>query len=252
MRARQDDGLSQRPRSRAADDPRIESLPLADLARFREETYSALSKALFYPDDKRLSSVVATARGLWRERVALAPLAAFGHWSRLLRDLQDLGARAPEKLQEHYVSLFMVGATEVPCPPYESVYRERAGRPTGWLLVQVEAEYAAAGLALSSGAGELPDHVAVELEFMAFLCDREARAWDEGKPRQGMEAQRRQRAFLSAHLSLWLPAFARRLGKVDRDGIYPALGSGANTFVSYDRDLLDILLEIPMTASEAS
>ena len=219
-------------------------MPLAHLTRFREGTYRLLSQTFLYPDEQRMRAVAATARELRREgATSLARFAFFGEWSRLLRFLGDFIERRIEDIQREHVSLFVVNAQGVPCPPYESVYRERAGRPTGWLLAQVEREYAAAGLAPSPDLGELPDHVAIEMEFMAVLCGREAQAWEERDLTQGVVALRRQKAFVGSHLAVWVPEFARQVTETDSGGVYAVVGEGAAAFISYDGDLLEALLE---------
>lgn len=227
-------------------------MPLAHLARFREATYGLLSEAFQYPDEGRLRALTPVARELGREGGALVRFAFFARWSQLVRTLEELGQRDVEETQRQYVSLFVVSAGGLPCPPYESVYRGTSREPTGWLLAQVEREYAAAGLAPSPDLGELPDHLAVEMGFLTVLCGREAQAWEKRDPAGGVDALRRQKAFLDAHLALWLPEFARHVAAADSLGIYAALSDGAQTFMSYDRDLLGAFLDSPPLVDEAS
>lgn len=233
----------QRPRGRKPRGLGQRRMSLAHLARFREATYRLFSHVFLYPDEARRTAVGAAADELWEERAALARFAFFRQWSAAIRFLNDLGGRGLSDIQTVYVSMFAANSAGIPCPPYESVYREPAGRPTGWLLAQVEGEYAAAGFALSPTLGELPDHVAVEMEFMALLCGREAQAWEERMPSQGIQAVRRQKAFLDSHLALWFPEFARQVAAADSGGAYAVVGEGAAAFISYDGDLLDALLE---------
>lgn len=218
-------------------------IPLAHLARLREGTYRLFSQMFLYPDEERRTAVGEAADELWRKREALARFAFFTQWSRALRSLKNIGRRGLSDIQTAYVSMFATNAAGIPCPPYESVYREPEGRPTGWLLAHVESEYAAAGFALSPTLGELPDHVAVEMEFMALLCGREAQAWEKRIPSQGGQAVRRQKAFLDSHLALWFPEFARQVMDVDSGGAYAVVGEGAQAFITHDRDLLGALRE---------
>lgn len=218
-------------------------MPLTHLARLREGTYRLFSQAFLYPDEERLTALGAAANELWKERAALPQFAFFGQWSEALRSLLDLGQRGLSGIQTAYVSMFAANSAGIPCLPYESVYREPAGQPTGWLLAQVESEYTAAGFALSPAIGELPDHVAVEMEFMALLCGREARAWEERIPTQGIRTVRRQKNFLDSHLSVWFPKFARLVAATDSGGAFAVVGEGAQAFIGHDRDLLGALLE---------
>jgi TorA maturation chaperone TorD len=180
-----------------------------------------------------------------REEDALpVQLASYPVWRQLLQSLIDLGRYRPGELEDRYVSLFVVNSTSVPCPPYESACLEGRGPQAGGeLLAEVEREYATAGLALPPATGEPPDHIALELEFLALLCEREAQAWEKRSPRRSLIPLRQQKAFLDRHLAVWLPAFSRRLAAVDGERAYAAIGEQANAFVSYDKDLLAALLE---------
>jgi TorA maturation chaperone TorD/Pyruvate/2-oxoacid:ferredoxin oxidoreductase delta subunit len=71
----------------------------------------------------------------------------------------------------------------------------------------VQAQYRQAGLELS---GELPDHAAVELEFLSFLAGREEEDADQA---QKWRAARRR--FLKEHAGRWLPEVGRRLSAAD-------------------------------------
>jgi TorA maturation chaperone TorD len=218
-------------------------MPLAHLARLREATYRLFSQTFLYPDEDRVRSTVALASRLAEEKTDWTRFAFFAAWSRLLSSLKDFDPKDAREIEGDFVSLFVANSAGVPCPPCESVYREPAGRPSGWLLAEVESEYAAAGFALSPTLGELPDHVAVEMEFMALLCGREAQAWEERNPTRGIRALRKQKAFLDRHLALWFPEFVRQVTAVDGGGTYAAVGEAAQAFVCHDRDLLETLLE---------
>ena len=62
---------------------------------------------------------------------------------------------------------------------------------SGWTAVQIDRDYAAAGFSISSSLIEVPEHVAVELEFMSFLCDQKASAWERKRPNNGVDALKR-------------------------------------------------------------
>ena len=96
-------------------------------------------------------------------------------------------------------------------PPYESVHRDSRmvdGEPTRGLLmgpstVDVRRLYQDAGAGLE--LPELPDHIGVELGFMAFLCEGEARA--EGHEEAQENYRRYQKGFLSEHVLQWVPGY---------------------------------------------
>jgi TorA maturation chaperone TorD len=221
-------------------------MSLARLARFREAAYRLVSQAFLYPDEARRSGTAALAAELGRQEAALSRFAIFGEWSRLLSLLTNLDskdARDVQEIQNGFVSLFAAGAEGVPCPPYESVYREPGGRPSGWLLAEIERDYATVGLALSPDTKEFPDHVSLETEFLAIVCGLEAEAWDDEDLKRGIKVLRKEMAFLDGHLSLWFASFARRVAAADGGGVYAALAAGTEAFISHDRDLVGELVE---------
>lgn len=167
--------------------------------RARGRMYGALSLA-FYPPTPiadRLQHDVALLSG------ALAPSG-----STKVEEPEAAPGFDLRGLESEYNRLF-VGPGHVVSPPYESVYAtaEREGEQglvLGTVTLAVQARYREAGLALAEGFNDLPDHVAVELEFMKYMCDREAET--AGAERTGWQI--RQSAFINSHLGLWVPRFA--------------------------------------------
>lgn len=78
-----------------------------------------------------------------------------------------------------YNRLFF-GPGHVLVPPYESVHMSANGLVMGQAAVDVSRKYREEGLAISPDFKNLPDHVVVELEFMAHLCIHEVEAWANG------------------------------------------------------------------------
>lgn len=145
--------------------------------------------------------------------------------ARLLRSLSDDEARLV--LEVEYNRLF-VGPGEVMAPPYESYYessRVSAGR--GWLRTQAERDvvqvYAECGFAMPENFVELPDHVAVELEFLALLAIREAEAWDANKREVALALQVIAAEFIVQHLGTWLESCAALAKPVARQPFYAAI-----------------------------
>ena len=136
-------------------------------------------------------------------------------------------------LEIEYNRLF-VGPGHPQNPPYESVQRHPRGfKQSGVIeaIVQdVARQYAQAGLGMAADYHDLPDHVATELGFMAYLALQEAEA-DNGEREMWVE---RERAFLRDHLSTWLPRFCRQVWETSRHPFYAALAQLTGAFVSLD------------------
>jgi nitrate reductase assembly molybdenum cofactor insertion protein NarJ len=105
-----------------------------------------------------------------------APPLGFGELPAAQLDLTPLLAELPatvEGLREEYNRVFgLVLARE--CPPYETEYLA-VGETffRSQQLADIAGFYQAFGLAMSHATPERPDHVALELEFMAFLVVEE-------------------------------------------------------------------------------
>ena len=219
------------------------SISALELADFREAAYRLFSQALLYPAGERFAALGDAAAELAQDDAALVQFAFYADWRRVLARVKEAGGESDRHLEEQYVALFGASPGGVPCPPYESAFLSPSGQPDGLQLARIEAAYSEIGLVPSPDIGELPDHVAIELEFMAMLCGQEADAWEEENTADAVKAMRRAKRFLDGHLSVWLSAFARRLAAADKDGFYRTVSEGAAAFVLYDRDWLAVFLE---------
>jgi len=84
---------------------------------------------------------------------------------------------------------------------------------------QVLCAYQEAGLTLHETRGLLPDHVAAELAFMAYLVKQEAGALRDA-PGLAETWQARQQRFLAEHLLCWSPPFLARIESHARRPFY--------------------------------
>jgi TorA maturation chaperone TorD len=108
--------------------------------------------------------------------------------------------------------------------PFESVYRNQnvaGGKPSRSMILGPHARtvarlYEAEGLGPREDFTELPDHLGVELEFMAFLCAQTAAALEARDSETATAFRCKQHVFLTEHLLTWTPEC---LGKMkDRAG----------------------------------
>jgi len=130
-----------------------------------------------------------------------------------LRLVRSFELERQELLQAEYTRLFINGYPETPCPPYESVYREK--RMHGDSAMDVQSAYRRWDLSVDVG---LIDHLSTEFEFLAFLATVEAL----GEP-PAPEAAESKTRFLEEHLCRWLPAFTRDLKQAARIDAYMKL-----------------------------
>jgi ferredoxin len=102
----------------------------------------------------------------------------------------------------------------------------------GDCTLAVRQSYAAEGLAPEGRS--LPDHVTLELEFMAHLARREAEAWEQGDEEEALACLRKQEAFLGEHLGRWLPRFCQRVLAGEAHPFYTSLAQRAWEHVAQD------------------
>jgi TorA maturation chaperone TorD len=174
--------------------------------------------------------------------------AELGPGERPLTDLdpQPLLERLPvsrQALNAEYEATFglLVSAA---CPPYETEYiNGKFDFQRSNTLADVNGFYHAFGLSGSSQHPERQDHIALELEFMAFLLGMERHAAN-GDPTQREQrlsvCHEAQSRFLQEHLAWWVPAFAKLLCRQDGDGFYSAVGTFLAALIPAERALLTV------------
>jgi nitrate reductase assembly molybdenum cofactor insertion protein NarJ len=163
--------------------------PYTNPATTRDFTLAALSLA--WPDEELVQVVSALGEAL-QDHVGLGPLAV-----RLQAGL--------EGLQGDYLAAVDVGPRRVPL--YETEYGRMRALSKGRDLADVLGFYNAFGLDLTEGAAELPDHVAIELEFYALLSHKQLLLADDPVGTEIVLDARRK--FLIDHLGGFVPTLAR-------------------------------------------
>lgn len=152
-------------------------------------------------------------------------------WSSLL------DRSSADQLSVTYNRLF-VGPMPPLAHPYESVYRSTNGQLMGQTTIQVIEAYSKAGVALDEAYHDLPDHVAVELEFMAYLVQKEAAARAADDEPLATTHLHQQQAFLREHLTRWIPHFCHRVVEADRGGFYGHAALTLATFILRDLEMI--------------
>jgi TorA maturation chaperone TorD len=116
-------------------------------------------------------------------------------------------AAAIDQLAVEYTRLFgAISPNYGLAPPYESVQRKTAAAAE--LAVAISASYSDAGFeAIDSSVP--PDHLGVELRFMALLCHDEMQQWQSNDAEKAVQSLGRQRDFLDDHLLQWAPGYLR-------------------------------------------
>ncbi len=131
------------------------------------------------------------------------------------RRLSDQGLTDPgltqDDMEAEYLAAFEVGRNRAPVPLFEGLNRPDLGRDG--ILHDLMRFYEFFDVKLPEADREYPDHLATELEFLAWLCMQEQAAGQAGRDAEPFRLAARD--FLTRHLGAWLPEFRWRLETTD-------------------------------------
>ncbi len=193
----------------------------------REDIYRLLA-ACYYPPSKELieEGCCATLVDL------LAPVAADAA-QHAADAVLAAGQSALEALSVEHARLF-IGPFQLIAPPYGSIYLDDAKTVMGDSTARVAAFYHNCGLQLAEDFHELPDHFAVELEFMSFLAFKQREAEVSGDSNEVARISSLQQEFLYRFLMPWLEPFTAAIITDAEAPFYQAIARCTAAFINAD------------------
>jgi DMSO reductase family type II enzyme chaperone len=127
-----------------------------------------------------------------------------------------------EELESEYINSFDIGfGPSIPCPLYESAYREDTSSRD--ITEELLRFYEHFDVQLSDKEKDYPDHLVVELEFMAFLAKKEADGAQRGNDPSPYRLA--QMDFLERHLEKWVCKLDERIQRGVKEPFYQAASS---------------------------
>jgi len=130
--------------------------------------------------------------------------------------------------------------------PYESLQRTKAsGLLKGPESDQVSAYIEAAGFDYSSQFQEMPDHLSVQLEFLAHLCHEESTAWETGNVSAANNAIEFQRDFFNSFLGTWVFRFMEKVQAKSEMEFYRGLATFAVEFLQEEQSAFNHAVHPP-------
>ncbi|MDP1624744.1 MAG: molecular chaperone TorD family protein [bacterium] len=139
----------------------------------------------------------------------------------------DLPSIGLDELQLEYTRL-LIGPGKHYTPPYASIHLHspQEGKALLWgtEATVVEDIYRAAGLKIETGQPRVPDHLALELQFMHHLCACEANSATQGQVEEAALWRSQQQTFLRERLLTWLPGFVKKIKQAQTLPFYGKVG----------------------------
>jgi len=144
-----------------------------------------------------------------------------------IQDLDDLKIR----LAADYARLFL-SINRVPPHPSESTYRD--GTMMQNSRDEVVKTYWSFGVDKKKEFTEPEDHIAIELNFMAYLCQKTIEALQSEDTREARKYLQGQKDFLEKHLIKWLPKLVADILNTGRTPFYKAIAILTNVYLEMD------------------
>ena len=190
----------------------------ADLCRFLAACHYQPGPE--FAEEKLFASMLAAA-------VRVSPALAEG----VKRMDAAFAAEDPEALLVDYTRLFL-GPVAPLAKPYGSSWQDGQQTLLRESSMAVQELYEQGGFEIDENFHDLPDHVAVELEFLYLLIFRETQATASGDLDTMNAMARLRRRFLAEHLGAWIGPFTTAMHDGAETGFYRELAALTARFVA--------------------
>jgi TorA maturation chaperone TorD len=199
----------------------------------KADVYRLLSACFYQPEDAFLEEDV-----FGQLKMAIAETNP--EWVQEATALDDsFRTSGADALLLDYSRLFL-GPFEIPAKPYGSVYLDGEKVVMGDSTLQAMALYREGGFELGEDFQEMPDHVAVELEFLYQLSFQLGQA-ETADERAALIALKRR--FLAEHLGRWVGTLSEAIRTGAETGFYKQLASLTERVINEDLQELKELKE---------
>ncbi len=196
------------------------------IGKQQQENGLRLLAACFYEPDKTLlleQDLFSALRGCLNTVCPVA-VACVDGMEKAMQDSSD------EQLKVAYAKLF-VGPFALPAAPYGSVYLDEGRRVMGDSTMEVIKWYRQEGLARSDDCKDLPDHIAIELEFVSYLISKEIIALEDSDLQAAAAYAAKRQSFTETLLCPWVPEFCERIRQGTDNAFYTALADCASSVI---------------------
>ncbi len=205
---------------------------LAAVCDERARTYALLARLFRCEADQPLLDEL--AQTLFPARTG-SEKADRGYYA-IARYLSNTWENTPTELASDYVRTFIGHGNDghSAAYPFESVYTSEKHLMMQDSRDEVRAIYLSCGVDKADSWREGEDHIALELEFMATLATRTARALQAGQLEQAANLVETQQSFLSDHLAPWVPVMCSGMRHFAKTEFYQGLSWLLEGFLHVD------------------
>lgn len=154
--------------------------------------------------------------------------------------IKNIGDNAVTDLAADYAKVFLgAGMSDYSAAyPYESVYTSAKRIIMQEARDEVVSIYVSKGLQRSDSSDYPEDHIALEMKFMACLCQESGEAAEKGDTAKMRLGYGEQLEFLRKHLLNWAPRFCQEVEKFAETLLYRAAAIITSAFLKMDSSML--------------
>lgn len=199
----------------------------------RVTVYSLLAIGLMYPTADRIETLKETL---------LPGLSMLDLGPDLDERVEKLTVSLPtdvDAFRHEYMELFPPIASQ-DAPGYETGYRGQGIFQQSAIMADIAGFYRAHGLRAGGSERERPDHITVELEFLAVVAKKEALALAARDSENAEVCRATAATFLADHLGCWGPAFGLRASAVSSSAWYSTLGELLTLWIEAELEVLEV------------
>ena len=146
---------------------------------------------------------------------------------------EDYAAEGHDSLLLDYTRLFL-GPNHIIAKPYGSIWLEGGNTVMGESTMAVQELYGEGGFDMSGDFREVPDHIAVELEFLYLLIYRENEAHRNGDTEALQAKAALRKRFLDEHLGRWVGPFTAAVRAGAQSSYYRHLAELTGRFIDLE------------------
>ncbi len=128
-----------------------------------------------------------------------------------------------------YARLF-IGPFKIEVPPYSSLYFDQKILMSDITIWVIEF-YKSAGLNFDRSTKDLPDHIAVETEFIYYVLINSLRKLKDGELEKAKRYNYLYKYFFENHYKKWVPKFCDEIVAKSNNEFYKALASCYGLFI---------------------